>query len=85
MPFHVAGYVIGIAPLTALSFVMAAFARAGLALVRRGTGWARAAGARETTLSGDGESEAPRGPTAPVRGAPRDACAAMGVRGALSP
>jgi len=39
----VAGYVIGIAALTALSFVMAAvaFAYVGLALVRHGTGWAR--------------------------------------------
>ena len=43
MPLNVAGYVIGIAPLTALSFVMAAvaFAYVGLALVRHGTGWAR--------------------------------------------
>ncbi|MFF4061708.1 hypothetical protein ACFYZ8_40490 [Streptomyces sp. NPDC001668] len=45
MPLNVAGWVIGIAPLTALSFVMAAagFALAGLALVRHGTGWARTA------------------------------------------
>ncbi|MFF4036354.1 hypothetical protein ACFYZ2_42550 [Streptomyces sviceus] len=45
MPLNVAGYVIGIALLTALSFVMAAvaFACAGLALVRHGTGWARTA------------------------------------------
>jgi hypothetical protein len=45
MPLNVAGYVIGVAPLTALSFVMAAvgFALAGLALVRHGTGWARTA------------------------------------------
>ncbi|MFE3034707.1 hypothetical protein ACFXKY_24065 [Streptomyces canus] len=45
MPLNVVGYVIGVAPLTALSFVMAAvaFACAGLALVRQGTGWARTA------------------------------------------
>jgi len=45
MPLNVAGYVIGLAAVTALSFVMAAvgFALAGLALVRHGTGWARTA------------------------------------------
>ena len=45
MPLNVAGYVIGLAAVTALSFVMAAvgFALASLALVRHGTGWARTA------------------------------------------
>ncbi|MET7734780.1 hypothetical protein ABZT02_25905 [Streptomyces sp. NPDC005402] len=45
MPLNVAGFVIGIGLLTALSFVMAAvgFGFAGLALVRHGTGWTRTA------------------------------------------
>lgn len=45
MPLNVAGYVIGIAALTAVSFVMpaVAFGYAGLALVRHGTGWTRTA------------------------------------------
>ncbi|MHC3468160.1 hypothetical protein ACYF6T_05545 [Streptomyces sp. 7R007] len=46
MPLNVVGYGGGIAPLAAASFLMAAvaFGYAGLALVRHGTGWARAAG-----------------------------------------
>ncbi|WP_449351754.1 hypothetical protein [Streptomyces shaanxiensis] len=45
MPLNVAGYVIGIAALTALTFVMAAvaFGYAGLVLVRHGGGWTRTA------------------------------------------
>ena len=45
MPLNVAGYVIGIAALTALTFVMAAVALgyAGLVLVRHGSGWTRTA------------------------------------------
>jgi len=50
--------VIGIAALTALSFVTAvvAFACVGLALVGHGTGWARTSWVR---VSGDGETRRP--------------------------
>lgn len=43
MPLNVAGYVVGIAALTALTFVMSAvaFGYAGLVLVRHGSGWTR--------------------------------------------